>query len=246
MNFRKIALAATFIVISANASADFDCAVMPKDDLRITPEFVEVAGATGLMVIYPDGTLLRDEKSVVLTPQQQALAKKYQATVRQDIPWLRKETGIKLADSRKILDKVITETFGKESNILNRLKNLEKGLNSQMDSIINVQPNNITFHSQAIKQVETKGRALIENSLGGMLQDSINELGQKQLLSAINGDKSKALGGLLGNLDGFQQTIEKEWKQQETAFNQFGQQACNKITQMEQQRVELMNSLKKP
>lgn len=38
--------------------------------------------------------------------------------------------------------------------------------------------------------------------------------------------------------------MNQEWKQQEAAFTQFGQQACSKITQMESQRVELVNSLK--
>ncbi|WP_193016308.1 DUF2884 family protein [Proteus sp. FME41] len=245
MNLRNIAVALFFVAGTANALPSFDCAVMPKDDLRITPEFVEVAGANGLMVIYPDGTLLQNEKSATLTPQQQALAKKYQATVRQDVPWLRTETGVKLQDSRKVLDKVVIEAFGKESNILNRLSRLEKDLNQQMDKVVTVEPNNITFHSQAIKQVEIKGREIIENSLGGMLQDSINELGKKQLLAAAGGDSKKALGGLLGSLDGFQKIIDQEWKQQEANFSQFGQQVCGKISQMENQRIELINSLKK-
>ncbi|HCH51795.1 MAG TPA: DUF2884 domain-containing protein [Proteus sp.] len=245
MGFKKLVVALTFVATSATAAPSFDCAVTPKDDLRITPEFVEVAGSSGLLVIYPDGTLLQNEKSKTLTAQQQALAKKFQATVRQDIPWLRTETGAKLQESRKVLDQVVIEAFGKESNILNRLKTLEKNLNQQMDTVITIEPNNITFHSQAIKQVELKGREIIESSLGGMLQDSINELGKKQLLAATSGDSKKALGGLLGNLEGFQKIIDKEWKQQEAAFSQFGQQACSKITQMENQRVELINSLKK-
>lgn len=245
MNLRNIAVTLFFVAGTANASPSFDCAVMPKDDLRITSEFVEVAGSHGLMVIYPDGTLFQNEKSATLTPQQQELAKKYQATVRRDVPWLRTETGVKLQDSRKVLDKVVIEAFGKDSNILNRLSRLEKDLNQQMDRVVSIEPNNITFHFQAIKEVEAKGREIVESSLGGMLQDSINELGKKQLLAATGGDSKKALGGLLGSLDGFQKIIDQEWKQQETAFTQFGQQACSKITQMENQRVELINALKK-
>lgn len=77
-----------------------------------------------------------------------------------------------------MLDKVVIEAFGKESNILNRLSRLEKDLNQQMDRVVSIEPNNITFHSQAIKDVEAKGREIVESSLGGMLQDSINELGK--------------------------------------------------------------------
>lgn len=62
MNLRNIAVALFFVAGFANASPSFDCAVMPKDDLRITPEFVEVAGSQGLMVIYPDGTLFQMKK----------------------------------------------------------------------------------------------------------------------------------------------------------------------------------------
>lgn len=36
-----------------------------------------------------------------------------------------------------------------------------------MDTVISLKPDNVTFHAQAIKQVETKGREIIESSLGG-------------------------------------------------------------------------------
>ena len=137
---------------------------------------------------------------------------------------------------------MVVKVIGGDSNIRNRLTKLEKELNGQIDQIIETRPNGYVFHHEAMKTVETKGRQLVNESLGGILQDSINEMGRKQLLSG--GDASKALQGMLGNLGGLQQELESEWKTQEKSFQQFGQQVCAKVTSMEQQRVSLLNSLK--
>ncbi|WP_286146132.1 YggN family protein [Shigella sp. FC1967] len=76
MNLRNIAVTLFFVAGTANASPSFDCAVMPKDDLRITPEFVEVAGSQGLMVIYPDGTLFQNEKKCHIDTTTTRISKK--------------------------------------------------------------------------------------------------------------------------------------------------------------------------
>ncbi len=51
-----------------------------------------------------------------------------------------------------------------------------------MDTVISLKPDNVTFHAKRLNRSKQR-REIIESSLGGMLQDSINELGQKQLLA---------------------------------------------------------------
>ena len=68
MGFKKLVVALVLSQVQPLLHPVLTVLSRQKDDLRITPEFVEVAGSNGLLVIYPDGTLLHDEKSVTLTP----------------------------------------------------------------------------------------------------------------------------------------------------------------------------------
>ncbi|EMM5118686.1 DUF2884 family protein [Providencia stuartii] len=237
----------TLIVLSLLASAgtqaaDYKCSVTPKDDIFLTPASVQVVGRSGDLNITPNGDVTLNGKKIEVTEQQRQQAVRYQAAIRNDIPWIKLETQNKLSASKNTLDKMVIRVIGNDSNVRKRLTKLESDLNGQINQVIETRPDGYAFHHQAMSKVETQGRQLVNESLGGILQDSINEMGRKQLLSG--GDSSKALQGLLGNLGGLQQDLEAEWKKQENSFQQFGQQVCGKVTSLEQQRISLMNSLK--
>ncbi|MEX5485808.1 hypothetical protein IC611_08020 [Proteus mirabilis] len=53
MGFKKLVVALVFVASSATAAPSFDCAVTPKDDLRITPEFVEVPALMVYLLFIP-------------------------------------------------------------------------------------------------------------------------------------------------------------------------------------------------
>ncbi|EKT54433.1 DUF2884 family protein [Providencia burhodogranariea] len=235
-------IAFSLLACATSQAADYQCSATPKDDIFMTPTKVQVIGRSGDLNITPNGEVTLNGKNVELTEQQKQQAIHYQAAIRSDIPWIKQETQKKLSASKNTLDKVVVRVIGDDSNVRKRLTKLETDLNSQMNQVIETRQDGFAFHHQAMSKVETQGRQLVNDSLGGMLQDSINEMGRKQLLSG--GDTNKALQGLLGNLGGLQQDLEKEWKNQENSFQQFGQQVCGKVTSLEKQRIELLNSLK--
>ncbi|ELZ5940966.1 DUF2884 family protein [Providencia stuartii] len=235
-------IAFSLLACATSQAADYKCSVTPKDDIFMTPENVQVIGRSGDLKITPNGDVTLNGQSITLTEQQRQQAIRYQTAVRNDLPWIKQETQQKLSVSKNTLDKVVIRVIGEDSNVRKRLSKLENDLNGQINQVIETRPNGYAFHHDAINKVETQGRQLVNDSLGGILQDSINEMGRKQLLSG--GDSSKALQGLLGNLGGLQQDLEAEWKKQENSFQQFGQQVCGKVTSLEQQRIALMNALK--
>lgn len=239
---RRTLIAFSLLACATSQAADYNCSVTPKDDIVMTPESVQVIGASGDLKITPNGDITLNGKNVAATEAQKQQAIRYQAAIRQDLPWIKQESEKKLSTSRETIDKVVVKVVGSDSNIRNRLTKLEKELNGQINQIIETRPSDYVFHHEAMKTVEAKGRELVNESLGGILQDSINEMGRKQLLSG--GDANKALQGMLGNLGGLQQELESEWKKQEKSFQQFGQQVCSKVTSIEQQRVSLLNSIK--
>lgn len=240
---RHTLIALSLFACAASQAADYNCAVTPKDDIFITPDNVQVIGRSGDLNITPNGDMTLNGKNIAATDEQKQQAIRYQAAIRNDLPWIKLESEQKLATSKQTLDKVVARVMGNDSNVRNRLTKLEKELNGQISQIIETRPNGYVFHHEAMKQVEAKGRQLVNESLGGILQDSINEMGRKQLLSG--GDVNQALQGVLGNLGGLQQELDTEWKKQEKSFQQFGQQVCAKVTSLEQQRISLLNSVKK-
>ncbi|CAG9412145.1 DUF2884 domain-containing protein [Providencia alcalifaciens] len=238
---RRTLIAFSLLACATSQAADYNCSVTPKDDIFMTPDNVQVVGRSGDLKITPNGDVTLNGQKVALTSEQQQQALRYQSAIRQDLPWIKKESEEKLAASRKSLDKVVVKVIGSDSNIRNRLTKLEKDLNGQINQIIETRSNGYAFYHEGIKKVEASGRELVNESLGGILQDSINEMGRKQLLAG--GDTNKMLQGMLGSLGGLQQEIDSEWKNQENSFQQFGQQVCSKVTSLEQQRISLLNSI---
>ncbi|OTA18041.1 hypothetical protein Xvie_00725 [Xenorhabdus vietnamensis] len=243
--FRRITIAALLFasqVVITQAQAGSECHATLNDDIIVTPNSVQIAGASGSMKILPDGSIARDGKTLLLSTEQRNKALQYQQTVRQDLPWVKKEALSHLASARQSLDKVVIETMGKESNIRNRLSQLESGLHKQIDKVIETRANGFAFNAQAVKQVESEGKKLIEQSLGGILQDSINEMSRKN--SNQNGDGKQMLMSLLGGLGGMQNGFEAEWKKQEQELKHLKEEVCSKASKLEQQRISLMSSIK--
>ncbi|MBD2811368.1 DUF2884 family protein [Xenorhabdus sp. Vera] len=229
-------------MIVAQAQAGSGCQVTLNDDIIVTPKSVQVVGAGGNLKILPDGSITRDGKALSLNAEQRSKAVQYQQTIRQDLPWVKQEALSHLASARQSLDKVIVDTMGKESNVRNRLSQLESGLNKQIDRVIETRANGFAFNSQAVKQVESEGKKLVEQSLGGILQDSINEMSSKK--SDQNGGGKQMLMSLLGGLGGVQNGFDTEWKKQKKELKRLKEDVCSKANGLEQQHIALMNLIK--
>ncbi|VTN11691.1 Protein of uncharacterised function (DUF2884) [Raoultella terrigena] len=98
-----------------------------------------------------------------------------------------------------------------------RLTKLDAQLKTQMNRIIERRSDGLTFHYKAIDQVRADGQQLVNQAMGGILQDSINEMGAKAVLKG----GGNPLQGILGSLGGLQTAIQEEWKNQEADFQQF-------------------------
>ncbi|BAN98709.1 hypothetical protein E05_39430 [Plautia stali symbiont] len=233
------ALLAALLLAAAQAHADYQCSVNPKDDVIIKPQSVQVVGSNGNLEITPQGDVQFNGKSVSVdnTTRQQAID--YQNALRRDLPWVDSGATTRLERGRVALDKVIVEKLGADSNVRNRLTTLNGQLKQQMNRIIEHRPDGLTFHHQAIEQVRADGEKLVQSTLGGVLQDSLNEMGTKQAASGSN-----PLQALMGNLGGLQQSIQTEWNNQEQDFQNFGHEVCNRVTALESQRKTLMQNVK--
>lgn len=93
------------------------------------------------------------------------------------------------------LDRVIVDKLGQNSNVRKRLTTLDGQLKQQMNRIIEHRNDGLTFHHQAVAEVRQDGEQLVQSALGGVVQDSLNEMGTK---SVGNGDNP--LQAIMGNL----------------------------------------------
>jgi hypothetical protein len=231
---------ALLLLTASQAHAEYQCSVKPQDDVIISPQNVQVTGASGNLQISADGDVTRNGQALTLTASQRQKAFSYQSALRKELPWIDNGAQQHLEKARVALDKVIVKELGSDSNVRNRLTTLNGQLKQQMNRIIEHRSDGLTFHHKAIDQVEQDGRNLVQQSMGGVLQDSLNEMGVKQ--AANSG--GNPLQAIMGNLGGLQKAIQNEWNNQEQDFQNFGHDVCNRVTGLETQRKDLLNALK--
>jgi hypothetical protein len=230
---------ALLLLTASQAHAEYQCSVRPQDDVIISPQTVQVVGASGNLQITADGDVTRDGKALSLNDSQRQKAFSYQNALRKDLPWIDQGAQQHLEKARVALDKVIVQELGTDSNVRNRLTTLNDQLKQQMNRIIEHRSDGLTFHHKAITQVEQDGRNIVQQSMGGVLQDSLNEMGVKQVANS-NGNPLQAI---MGNLGGLQQAIKNEWNNQEQDFQNFGRDVCKRVTALETQRKDLVKAL---
>jgi len=234
------ALMGVLLLTAMQAQADYKCSVTPKDDVVINPQTVQVVGENGNMMIAPDGSLQFNGKAQTLNATQRQLAVKYQQALRTDLPWINNGALTRVEKGRVALDKIITKEVGESSNMRGRLTKLDAQLKEQMNRIIEQRQDGLTFHYKAIDQVRADGQQLVNQAMGGILQDSINEMGAKAVLKG----GGNPLQGVLGSLGGLQTAVQNEWNNQQKDFEQFGRDVCSRVVSLEGQRKGLVETLK--
>ncbi|HEY2451456.1 MAG TPA: DUF2884 domain-containing protein [Scandinavium sp.] len=237
---RKTLLAAALSVTAFAAQADYQCSVTPRDDVILNPQTVQVKGENGNLVITPDGNVMFNGKQYTLSAAQREQAKDYQTELRSALPWIDDGARARVDKGRVALDKIITEQVGASSNMHSRLTKLDAQLKEQMNRIIEHRTDGLTFHYKGIDQVRADGQELVNQAMGGILQDSINEMGAKAVVKG----GGNPLQGILGSLGGLQGAIQDEWKSQQADFQTFGKDVCSRVVTLEDSRKTLVGSLK--
>ncbi|QKN80542.1 DUF2884 domain-containing protein [Scandinavium goeteborgense] len=237
---RKTLLAAALSVTAFAAQADYQCSVTPRDDVILSPQTVQVKGENGNLVITPDGNVMFNGKQYTLSAAQREQAKDYQTDLRSALPWIDEGARSRVDKGRIALDKIITEQVGASSNMHGRLTKLDAQLKEQMNRIIEHRTDGLTFHYKGIDQVRADGQQLVNQAMGGILQDSINEMGAKAVVKG----GGNPLQGILGSLGGLQGAIQDEWKSQQADFQKFGKDVCGRVVSLEDSRKTLVSGLK--
>lgn len=235
----KMSIAGILAMTAWSAQADYQCNANPQDDVVIKPQTVQVVGASGNLLITPNGDVTLNGKQPTLSAKQRQEAIDYQAALRRDLPWIDQGATAHLEKGRVAMDKVIVEKLGSDSNVRNRLTTLNTQLKQQMNRIIEHRSDGLTYHYKAVEQVKEDGRRILEQSMGGVMQDSLNEMGVKQATSGGN-----PLQAVMGNLGGLQQAVQNEWSKQEQDFKTFGDDVCKRVTSLDTQHKTLLASLK--
>ncbi|PVY83020.1 DUF2884 domain-containing protein [Pantoea ananatis] len=232
------ALVVGLLLAATQAQAAWECSVKPQDDVVITPQSVQVVGANGNLQISTLGDVQFNGQKMALNAANRQKAIDYQNALRRDLPWIDNGATSRLEKGRAALDNIITQQVGESSRLHSRLATLNTQLKTQMNRIIEHRSDGLTFHHQAIDQVRADGQQLVNQAMGGILQDSINEMGSKAM------SNGSGLQGLMGNLGGLQNAIQSEWNNQEADFQQFGKAVCNRVITLENDRKALVGSLK--
>ncbi|WAH54101.1 DUF2884 domain-containing protein [Pseudescherichia vulneris] len=237
---RKALLAAALTATAFTAQAEYKCSVNPRDDVILSPQTVQVVGENGNLVMTPDGNVMFNGKQYSLSAAQREQAKDYQADLRSALPWIDEGARSRVEKGRVALDKIIAKEVGQSSNMRGRLTKLDAQLKEQMNRIIEHRSDGLAFHYKAIDEVRANGQQLVNQAMGGILQDSINEMGAQAVLKG----GGNPLQSVMGSLGGLQTAIQSEWKSQEADFEQFGKAVCSRVISLEESRKTLVSGLK--
>jgi len=237
---RKALLAAALTATAFTAQAEYKCSVNPRDDVIVNPQTVQVVGENGNLVMTPDGNVMFNGKQYSLSAAQREQAKDYQADLRSALPWIDEGARSRVEKGRVALDKIIAQEVGQSSNMRGRLTKLDAQLKEQMNRILEHRSDGLAFHYKAIDEVRANGQQLVNQAMGGILQDSINEMGAQAVLKG----GGNPLQSVMGSLGGLQTAIQSEWKNQEADFEQFGKAVCSRVISLEESRKTLVSGLK--
>ncbi|WP_336855382.1 DUF2884 domain-containing protein [Pseudescherichia vulneris] len=237
---RKALLAAALAATAFTAQAEYKCSVNPRDDVIVNPQTVQVVGENGNLVMTPDGNVMFNGKQYSLSAAQREQAKNYQADLRNALPWIDEGARSRVEKGRVALDKIIAKEVGQSSNMRGRLTKLDAQLKEQMNRILEHRSDGLAFHYKAIDEVRANGQQLVNQAMGGILQDSINEMGAQAVLKG----GGNPLQSVMGSLGGLQTAIQSEWKNQEADFEQFGKAVCSRVISLEESRKTLVSGLK--
>ncbi len=237
---RKALLAAALAATAFTAQAEYKCSVNPRDDVIVNPQTVQVVGENGNLVMTPDGNVMFNGKQYSLSAAQREQAKDYQADLRSALPWIDEGARSRVEKGRVALDKIIAQEVGQSSNMRGRLTKLDAQLKEQMNRILEHRSDGLAFHYKAIDEVRANGQQLVNQAMGGILQDSINEMGAQAVLKG----GGNPLQSVMGSLGGLQTAIQSEWKNQEADFEQFGKAVCSRVISLEESRKTLVSGLK--
>ncbi|GAL57791.1 hypothetical protein YggN [Pseudescherichia vulneris NBRC 102420] len=237
---RKALLAAALAATAFTAQAEYKCSVNPRDDVIVNPQTVQVVGENGNLVMTPDGNVMFNGKQYSLSAAQREQAKDYQADLRNALPWIDEGARSRVEKGRVALDKIIAKEVGQSSNMRGRLTKLDAQLKEQMNRILEHRSDGLAFHHKAIDEVRANGQQLVNQAMGGILQDSINEMGAQAVLKG----GGNPLQSVMGSLGGLQTAIQSEWKNQEADFEQFGKAVCSRVISLEESRKTLVSGLK--
>lgn len=218
------------LVLVAPLRADYQCNVVPQDDIHIKAQQVDIYGASGTMMITPDGGVVRNGTRLELSNDAREKAKAYQASLRKDLPYIYKGANEQIDDFHKLLDSVLAKKLNNNSKTRANLLNLKQQLVAQLNKVLKPTNDGMIFDHQAIKLVERESKTLIQQGLGAIVQDSINEMG------------TQGLQGLLGGLDDLQGSLQKAWKTQQQKSMVFAGETCNRVKALEDQRQAMLRA----
>lgn len=231
-------LTAILLITAGQAQAAWDCSVQPQDDVVIKKQSVQVEGVRGKLILSPQGDIIFNgkQKEPDAATRQQAI--EYQQALRRDIPWAEQGAVQRLERGRAALDQVIVNQLGSKSKVRSRLALLDIQLKKQINRIIEHQSDAMIFHHTAVDQVRIEGEQLVQGALGGVVQESLNEMSSRQVGSGDN-----PLQGIVASMGKLQQAMQAEWRKQEQDLHNFSSEACQRVVNLEAQRQNLQQKM---
>ncbi|MFC0180694.1 DUF2884 family protein [Thorsellia kenyensis] len=186
----KIAIFAfSFSLFSLNSQAKefvvletIGCPVYPSKDIKIDEQFVTLSENNQIWQIAKDGAVTLNGKIIQLSESGTSSAKKYQQTLRNELPEFYATTQNLIDSNLGKLDAVIEKTLGEKSKLRNTIKELKPVIQEEFALILNKEEGGaLRLSLSNLKEINSRIQELVAKHSKPIMQETLSEIATNQL-----------------------------------------------------------------
>lgn len=171
------------IDVSDLALEKIACPVMPSHDIKITDNAVILNKSGDQWVIGRDGAVAHNGKFVNLTESAQEKATQLQTSIRKELPAMYENTQALISHNLNLLDGVIKNTLGANSQLRSKVDAFKPLLQETFDEVITKNGRDeFNFSSESLNGINDKVSTLTKQYGEDFMKVALSEIAIKQLI----------------------------------------------------------------
>lgn len=226
------------LLVTLSAEAKINCDAIPEVDINATPNSISL-NQTGrsLLVINSDNSITIQGVTRQTTAAVQQQAAQLRELINTTLPWVSQSGLAQLNASYLALDKVISDTLGKQSKLHPALADLHTQLQQQFQQIIGHKGDNWFYRYSALADISAQSEKLLNANLAALIQSSLQDLGESE------NTQGSSMLAMLNKVAELQNAMQQSLKQQQQQLQKLATQVCQRATAVEAARKRLYQSL---
>lgn len=222
------------LLVTLSAEAKLHCDTIPQVDINATPNSISLNQAgRSLVVINSDNTVAIQGVTRQTTAAVQQQATQLRELINTTLPWVYQSGLAQLNASYLALDKVISDTLGKQSKLHPALAELHTQLQQQFQQIISHKDDRWWYQYSNLANISAQSEKLLNDNLAALIQSSLQDLGESE------NTQGNSMLAMLNKVAELQNSMQQVLKQQQQQLQKLATQVCQRASAVEVARKRL-------